>query len=558
MDLAASFTDLGYQFHSQEPDIDTTATHDDQLNALNGLINAWEQRYEPPNLKWQNDPVLWAKERLGINLWSKQQIIIESVRDNRLTTVHSCHAVGKSLVSTVIALWWIDTHQVGDAFVVTTAPTHPQVQAILWREMNRWHKRGNLDGRMNLTEWYFGNEIVAFGRKPADYDPAAFQGIHAVYVLVIFDEACGIPKPLWDAASTLVVNEESRFLAVGNPDDPHGEFSKVCKPGSGWNTIHVSADMTPNFTGEEVDEVVSKSLVSPGWVEEKRKSWGENSALFASKVKGIFPTDSESGVVPHSWAAACKYLQLPADGRRCAGLDVGGGGDRTVLRERIGPKAGREEIWLESDPMVAVGQIVTKLIEWDIERVVVDTIGIGWGIYGRIKELSRRHNHSSDAIHDAEVIAFNAAQAPKDPKEQKRFINKRAELHWNVGRELSRLKAWDLEAVDDDTIAELTEAQYEIMDSRGKIKVEAKDKIIERLGSSPDRADALLMAFWEGDSAEAHLPAANILTLSAYDRVYEPNGPHWAGPIKQQVAEDGVDRASEADLMRELMLGRPL
>ena len=40
-------------------------------------------------------------------------------------------------------------------------------------------------------------------RKPADYDPAAFQGIHARYVLVIIDEAGGVPKSILDAVDAL-------------------------------------------------------------------------------------------------------------------------------------------------------------------------------------------------------------------------------------------------------------------------------------------------------------------------------------------------------------------
>jgi hypothetical protein len=37
-----------------------------------------------------------------------------------------------------------------------------------------------------------GNELVAFGRKPADHDQAAFQGIHALNPLIVIDEACGV------------------------------------------------------------------------------------------------------------------------------------------------------------------------------------------------------------------------------------------------------------------------------------------------------------------------------------------------------------------------------
>jgi hypothetical protein len=69
------------------------------------------------------------------------------------------------------------------------------------------HKKAGLPGRITLdAKWYIGNELVAYGRKPADYDPAAFQGIHARYVLVIIDEAGGVPKSIFDAVDALATN----------------------------------------------------------------------------------------------------------------------------------------------------------------------------------------------------------------------------------------------------------------------------------------------------------------------------------------------------------------
>ena len=64
-----------------------------------------------------------------------------------------------------------------------------------------------------------------------------------------------------------------------------------------------------------------------------------------------------------------------------------------------------------------------------------------------------------------------------------------------LGHAARRLGAWDLANVSDDVIAELTAPRFEILDSEGKIKVEAKDEVIKRLGRSPDFADALLLAF---------------------------------------------------------------
>ena len=141
--------------------------------------------------------------------------------ENRYSAFKASHDVSKSHTISRLALWWIDVHPPGEASVVTTAPTTPQVGAILWRYLGNAHKKGGLPSRITLdAKSYIGNELVAYGRKPAHYDLAAFQGIHARYVLVIIDEAGGVPKSIFDAVDALATNIDARVVAVGNPDDP--------------------------------------------------------------------------------------------------------------------------------------------------------------------------------------------------------------------------------------------------------------------------------------------------------------------------------------------------
>jgi hypothetical protein len=191
----------------------------------------------------------------------------------------------------------------------------------------------------------------------------------------------------------------------------------------------------------------------------------------------------------------CQTLEwqpgLPAEG----GIDVGAGGDRTVIRERRGDVAGREHEFIDADPMRTVGELVEAIRAWGLSKVKIDSTGIGWAIAGRLQELSSKHNRLGERAHDAEVVPVNFGAGPTDGLEKK-FLNKRAELWWNA-RELSRpdVRGWDLTAVDDDVIAELTAPKYEVLDSYGKIKIEPKKEVIKRLGFSPDRAEALLLAF---------------------------------------------------------------
>ena len=236
-----------------------------------------------------DDPVRWAEAVLRVSLWSKQRQIIYAVRDHRRVAVRSCHGVGKTFVAAVLAAWWIASHPPGSAFVVATAPTLRQVRSIFWRELGRAHATGRLPGRLNqAAEWWIGDRLVALGLKPADSDPTSLQGIHARFVLVIVDEAAGVPSALWDAASSLTANEESRLLAIGNPDDPGSRFAAVCRPGSGFHVIGISAHDSPNFTGEEVPDGVRPLLVSPVWVRERAAEWGRSGEFDEFDLNAFF------------------------------------------------------------------------------------------------------------------------------------------------------------------------------------------------------------------------------------------------------------------------------
>jgi hypothetical protein len=272
---------------------------------LTSTSSAWSvfaDLLDPPENPYVRDPVGWVRDRLGEFMWSKQREIAESVVVNRYTAIKSAHDTGKSFTMSRLAAWWLDVHPIGEAFVVTTAPTTAQVEAILWREIGKAHRKGNLPGRITLdAKWYMGQELVAYGRKPADYDQAAFQGIHAKYVLVLLDEAVGIPKSLFDAVDALATNVNARVAAVANPYDPSSHFAQVCKPGSGWVVKRISAFDTPAYTGEKVPEELLPLLVSPEWVEERKIRWGVNSPIYQSKVLGEFPDISDDSLILPRW-----------------------------------------------------------------------------------------------------------------------------------------------------------------------------------------------------------------------------------------------------------------
>lgn len=451
---------------------------------------------------WCVDPESWCEQKLGDVVWSGQRRILRSVRDHRRTAAKTCHEVGKSFIAGRVAAWWIDSHKAGEAFVVTTAPTGQQVKVILWKEIGRAHTHGKLIGRVNQTEWIVEvegkEEVIAFGRKPSDYSPTAFQGIHAPFVLVIVDEANGV-SGLWEAIDSVIANDNSKILAIGNPDVPTGEFYEACKPGSGWNVVQISAFDSPNFTGEPMPKTVLDQLIGSTYVEEKRRKWAphwrwnaqhtkctpppgskpeDTNPLWQSKVLGEFPTvQGDKSLIPLTWIRAAQERTLSPKGMHTLGLDVGGGGDSNVIAEAHGPVVRIVHEDRNPDTMETCGLLIETLRSTGAEVARVDVIGIGRGVVDRARE----QNHP--------VIGINVGEAADDSDS---YENLRAEDWWYV-RERFEAGDIDIDPEDEDLAAELSSIRFE-RTSRGKIKVESKKDAKARGVPSPNRADALMLA----------------------------------------------------------------
>lgn len=478
-------------------------------------------RLDPPPHPYAGRPADWTREKMNEWVTLDQQAIMQSVVDHRYTAVPSCHDVGKSWTASRITSWWLDTHPIGEAFVVTTAPTAAQVSAILWREIGKAHRKGDLFGYVTgSNEWKIGHkngspELVAYGRKPADYDATGFLGIHARFVLVIIDEACGIPRVLYDAVDSLATNEHARVLAIGNPDDPSSHFQKICKPGSGWNVISIDALRSPRFTlqevkqhpellqymiqqgvaptTEQIPEDLKDLLVSPTWVAERIKRWGVTSPIFQSKVRGRFPDVTVDTLINPHWitlAAARELDPLPTMSKM--GADVARyGTDHSVLMLRQGGHCRVVEDVAYGPTTEFVGLIVQRgqeLMEYPamFPVVCVDDVGVGGGVTDMLREQG----------YPVVPIVGGAASTQTLKNGKPRFFNKRSELWWNMreafaGASGTGEDGWlDIDPLDDDLQAQLSNVKYKV-NSHGQIVVESKDDMRKRGLPSPDRADAL-------------------------------------------------------------------
>ncbi len=444
------------------------------------------ERFTPkPPSPYLTDTAAWVRDRLGEHLWSKQREIAASVLNHRRTAVQSCHDSGKSYVASRIAAHWLDVHPPGEAFIVSTAPTYAQVHAILWEEIRKTAKLAEkhgepLPGRVLQSDvWKLDDgTIVGWGRKPADTDSHGFHGIHRRYVLVVIDEACGVPRQLWTAVEAITTNADCRILAIGNPDDPNTEFGDVCKPGSGWNTIRISAFDTPNFTGEDVPDELRHLLLDPEWVEDKRRRWGEESPRYIAKIKGEFPDIGIDTLFPPSLLEAAQQRTLEPSGRTVLGVDVARyGTDRTVIYLRRGPVLRLFGEYGKQATTETTGKVIAAKADTGADEIRVDGVGVGGGVVDQLTE----HGH---AVLDM--------QAGASATEKDRFANARAEWAWML-RDAMEAGDVDLDPTDDELAAQLGALKYRHT-SKGQIAIESKDEMRKRGLPSPDRADAAILA----------------------------------------------------------------
>jgi hypothetical protein len=456
----------------------------------------WERRLAPPPT-----PAEWAAEH-GLFVWSMQQSVAESVEQNKRTVAVSGAGIGKSFIAAVITCWWVTSHPADDVYVWTTAPGGEQVSGILWEEIRKLHKALGLPGKIGLdNKWRIGGVLVASGRKPADKaagadeDPDTGQGFHRRWLLVILDDAGGLEEWLWDAAENITTGDECRIFATGNPDHAGSRFAKVADHHPLWQSFTVSVFDSPNFTGELVPATVAAKLTSRAWVEERRLDWGEDDRRYKSKVLAQFPSDHPQQVVPAVDLAACFFAEprsatelLPVE----LGVDVGGGGDWTIARERRGMKAGRRWAARTPDPEQAGELVIAAIKATKATSVKVDAIGVGWGLVGELRLRIKRGDIDWPCV----VHAVQVSEAASDPK---KYHNLRAQIWWELGREACQRHEWDLSGM-----VEPRKAREQLLwprwfpDAKDRVQIEAKDDIRGRMnGESPDDADALLLAFYE-------------------------------------------------------------
>ena len=446
------------------------------------LVFPWGQKGTP--LEHFKGPRLWQRKVL--------RHITAHIAKNKEATAYevlrmataSGRGIGKSALVSWLILWMLST-RIGSTTIVS-ANSEAQLRSVTWAEITKWaallmnsHWFEISATRVMPAKWIaelverdlkVGTRYWAVeGRLWSEENPDSYAGVHnQAGVMVIFDEASGIPDAIWSVtAGFFTENTPNRFwCAFSNPRRNQGYFFEAFHAKRAfWFTQNIDAREV-----EDTDKGVYEQIIA---------EYGADSTQAKVEVYGQFPTDGDDQFIPPSIVDAAMSRERYQD--QTAPIVIGvdparSGADSTVIAVRQGRDLVAVRRYQGEDTMATVGRVIDAIEEWKPALVVLDEGGLGYGILDRLKEQRYKV-----------VRGVNFSWKSKTPQ---MYANKRAEL-WGTMREwLQSASIPHDRQLKSDLIG-----PNQKPNSSGSIQLESKKDLKSRGLASPDAADALACTF---------------------------------------------------------------
>ena len=205
-----------------------------------------------------------------------------------------------------------------------------------------------------------------------------------------------------------------------------------------YHTINISAFDTPLDNPRP-------GMVTRQDIEDRKIEWGEDSPLYRASVLGEWVEGLDGALVTLSDARAAVDREAEPHKSAVLGVDVSRfGGDASVIYRRAGPVARCEFRSVRVDTMRLIAEI-QKAITPDVGEIIVDSVGIGAGVFDRLKELDL----------PVRLTEFQGGMRARDAS---RFFNATAECWWGMA-EAFRRGVIDIED-DRRLVAQVTSRTY--------------------------------------------------------------------------------------------------
>jgi hypothetical protein len=389
----------------------------------------------------------------------------------------------------------------------------------------------------NKNEWRFGGRVITLGHVQHEKDWKKYQGWDSELLAV--DEAAECPELAVRKISGWLRSSKGHHTLLlylfNPPTTPEGQW--IVKKFAPW--IDPEYPGTPAQSGEvryfvQVDDDNELEVESAAPYTHKGETYLPIRRVFIKASRfdnpyldaeyerrinslpeplrtqvrdGDFTVgmkDDDWQVIPTNWILAAQKrwqdMEKPNLRMSALGMDVAhGGADRTTIARLFGNWFDLHTYPGEETPEGKdAAQKAHLLIENECS-IYVDAIGYGASAH---EELKNHYGYK-------QAVAFNVGEGSTatDESGQFGFSNKRAEMHWKLREALNPASGNDLAIPPGQRLrVELSTPRYSVVG--GRYKIESKEDIKERLGRSPDEAEALMIAWHAANTRPQH--ARNI------------------------------------------------
>jgi hypothetical protein len=453
---------------------------------------------------YRTDPIRFVRQELRAEPDPFQEEVLRIFPKTNRIAVKSNKGPGKTALLAWLILNFLLTRP--HPKIACTSITGDNLADNLWPELAKWMARSPL-----LTEMFaWGKTRIVSKEKPENWFASArnwprsgdaqsqadaLAGLHADYLLFCLDEVGGIPDAVMAAAeAALATGIETKILMCGNPTNLDGPLYRACTSEKHlWYVVEVTGDP---------DDPKRSPRISVQWAREQIDKYGRDNPWVMVNVFGRFPPASLNQLLgPEDVNAAMRRDADPQSVERAQkrlGIDVARyGDDRTVIFPRQGLQGFLPvEMRNASGPEIAA-RVALARSRWGSQgEYVDDTGGYGAGVVDSMIQAG------------LSPIGINFAGKADEP----RYMNRRAEMYFRMAEWVKR--GGCLPKMPE-LVRELCAPTYTFVN--GKFKLEEKQQIKERVGMSPDYADALALTFATAEAEGGVVVAGEFIREGAFD-----------------------------------------
>lgn len=431
---------------------------------------------------WRKSPLKFVREVFHVDPDEWQKEVLEAFPTNQRIAMKACKGPGKTALLSWLAWNFLVTRP--HPKVAATSITSDNLSDGLWAEMAKWRNKSDLlKTQFEWTKtrifakdypetWFMSARTWPKGGD-SNQQADTLAGLHADYILFLIDESGGIPDAVMAAAeAALATGIECKLVQAGNPTHLEGPLYRASTSERHlWFVVEITGDP---------DDPKRSPRISVQWAREQIEKYGRDNPWVLVNVFGQFPPSSLNTLLgPDDVSQAMKRKAYKMDyefSQKRLGIDVARfGDDRTVIFPRQGLMCFKPVIMRGARTQEIAARVAAAKAKWLSEvELVDDTGGFGAGVIDALQ------------LSGASPIGIHFSGKPVDD----RYKNKRAEMWFLMA---DWVKGGGCLPDIPELVAELTAPTYTFVN--GKFFIEPKDQIKERLGFSPDLADALCLTF---------------------------------------------------------------